>query len=145
MREDVLFSSKSDEWNTPDWLFEQLDSEFHFTLDPCSDIDNHKCSRFFTAEDDGLKQEWGGERVFCNPPYSRISDWVKKCYTESLKPNTVVVMLIPARTDTKYFHQYILHRAEIRFIAGRLKFSGHKYNAPFPSMLVIYRAGGLVA
>lgn len=84
----------------------------------------------------------GGHTVFCNPPYSRISDWVKKGYEESLKPHTVVVMLIPARTDTKYFHDYILHRSEIRFIKGRIKFSNSKWNAPFPSMIVIFRAAG---
>lgn len=78
--------------------------------------------------------------MFCNPPYSKIADWVKKCYTESLKPNTTVVMLIPARTDTKYFHGYIYHRAEIRFIKGRLKFNDGKGSAPFPSMIVIFRS-----
>ena len=85
----------------------------------------------------------GGELVFCNPPYSQIAKWVQKCYEESIKPGTVVVLLIPARTDTKYFHDYILHRSEIRFIKGRLKFGGGKYNAPFPSMVVIFRAAGM--
>lgn len=78
--------------------------------------------------------------MFCNPPYSEIAEWVRKCYEESLKAGTLVVMLIPARTDTKYFHDYILHRSEIRFIKGRLKFGTEKYNAPFPSMIVIFRA-----
>ncbi len=82
----------------------------------------------------------GGYRVFCNPPYSEISQWVQKSYEESLKPNTIVVMLIPARTDTKYFHDYIYHRSEIRFVRGRLKFGGSKNSAPFPSMIVIFRA-----
>lgn len=89
------------------------------------------------------KRTGGGERVFCNPPYSKIKDWVKKCYEESLKPGTLVAMLIPARTDTKWFHDYILHRSEVRFIKGRLKFGNSKNSAPFPSMIVIFRAAGI--
>ena len=82
----------------------------------------------------------GGETVFCNPPYSKISAWVEKAYMESLKDNTIVVMLIPARTDTRYFHDFIYHRSEVRFIRGRLKFGDAKNNAPFPSMVVIFRS-----
>lgn len=85
----------------------------------------------------------GGYRVFCNPPYSNIAAWVKKAYREATKDNTLVVLLIPARTDTKYFQEYIYHRSEIRFIKGRLKFGESKNSAPFPSMVVIFRAGGL--
>lgn len=85
----------------------------------------------------------GGCRCFCNPPYSQIGDWVKKAYNESRQPGTLIVLLIPARTDTRYFQEYIYHRAEIRFIKGRLKFGNSKNSAPFPSMIVIYRAGGL--
>lgn len=81
----------------------------------------------------------GGCRVFCNPPYSQISKWVEKAFEEGHKPNTLVVLLIPSRTDTKYFHDYILHRAEIRYIKGRLKFGDQKNSAPFPSMIVIFR------
>ena len=139
----VLFSSKSDEWETPDDLFKSLDDEFSFNLDPCATEENHKCELYFTAQVDGLKQNWGGYRVFCNPPYSRIADWVKKAWEESRKPGTVVCLLIPARTDTKYFHEYIQWRSEIRFIKGRLKFGESKNSAPFPSMIVIFRAGGL--
>lgn len=135
-------SSNSDEWETPAYLFEELNEEFRFTLDPCSTADNAKCLKHYTKEEDGLRWSWGGERVFCNPPYSKISTWVKKAYTESLKPNTLVVLLIPARTDTRYFHDYILHRSEIRFIKGRVRFSG-KDNAPFPSMVVIFRSACL--
>ena len=103
-----------------------------------------KCKRFYTEEDNGLKQDWFNEIVFCNPPYGRvIKDWVKKCSEESKKPNTKVVMLIPARTDTKYFHEFIYNKknVEIRFIKGRLKFVGNNCNnpAPFPSMLVIFK------
>lgn len=81
--------------------------------------------------------------MFCNPPYSKISEWVKKAYRESFKPDTIIVLLIPARTDTKYFQEYIYHRAEIRFLKGRLHFNNSKNAAPFPSMIVIYRAGGI--
>ena len=90
-------------------------------------------------QDDGLTQNWGGCRVFCNPPYSQIEKWAAKAFYETKQDNTLVVLLIPARTDTKYFHNYIAGRAEIRFIKGRLKFGGGKNSAPFPSMLVIFR------
>lgn len=139
----VLFSKSSDEWTTPEAVFNSLNAEFNFTLDPCATSDNHKCEQYFTKDQDGLTKNWGGCSVFCNPPYSRISQWVRKCYQESLKPGTVVVMLIPARTDTRYFHDYINHRSEVRFIKGRLRFSNSEHNAPFPSMVVIFRAAGM--
>lgn len=135
----VLFSSNSDEWATPQEMYDRLNDEFCFTLDAAATEDNHKCERYYTMAQDGLNQDWGGEHVFVNPPYSQISRWVEKAYREGMKDNTVVVMLIPSRTDTKYFHNYILHRSEIRFIKGRLKFGGTKNNAPFPSMVVIFR------
>lgn len=134
-----LFSSKSDEWATPRDFYKELDAEFHFDLDPCSTHDNAKCALHYTIEDDGLTQNWGGRRVFCNPPYGReIAKWVKKCYEES-RQCEVVVMLLPARTDTRWFHSYIYGKArEIRFIRGRLHFNESKQGAPFPSMVVIY-------
>jgi phage N-6-adenine-methyltransferase len=137
---DVMFSSKTDLWSTPQDFFDKLNDEFNFTLDPCATPDNAKCKKYFTKETDGLKQNWQGETVFCNPPYGKaIKHWVKKCYEESLKPNTKVVMLIPARTDTAYFHDYVYHKAEeIRFIRGRLKFGEAKNSAPFPSMVVVF-------
>lgn len=139
----VFFSSETNEWETPQYLFDELDREFHFTLDPCSTHENAKCEKHFTIEEDGLKQSWGGESVFCNPPYAReIQKWVQKAYEESHKPNTIVVMLIPSRTDTRYFHDYILHRSEIRFLDGRVRFSNSDCNAPFPNMIVIFRSGG---
>lgn len=135
-----MFSSKTDLWSTPWNFFDKLNDEFHFTLDPCSTHENAKCYKHFTIEEDGLLQDWGNEVVFCNPPYGRqIKDWVKKAYEESQKDNTTVVMLIPARTDTIYFHEYIYHKAEVRFIKGRLKFGDAKNAAPFPSMVVIFR------
>ena len=139
MNNELMFSSKTDLWSTPNDFFDKLNDEFHFTLDPCSTHENAKCYKHFTEEENGLLQDWGNEVVFCNPPYGRqIKDWVKKAYEESQKDNTTVVMLIPARTDTIYFHEYIYHKAEIRFIKGRLKFGDAKNSAPFPSMVVIF-------
>ena len=133
-----MFSSASNEWATPQEFFDQLNSEFHFTLDPCCTHDNAKCEKHYTKEEDGLSQNWGG-RAFCNPPYGReLPKWVKKCYEESLK-GSLVVMLIPSRTDTRWFHDWIYGKAEIRFIKGRLKFGGSKQSAPFPSMVVIFK------
>lgn len=135
-----LFSSKSDEWTTPQKLFDELHAEFNFTLDPCATAENAKCKKFYTIEDDGLSQCWGGERAFCNPPYSNIKEWVAKaCYEGERKG--LVVMLIPARTDTRWFHTFIYQneRIEIRFIKGRLKFGDSKNSAPFPSMICIFR------
>lgn len=140
MNSKALFSSRTDEWSTPQNVFEELNKEFHFNLDPCATKDNAKCLKFFTKAQDGLKQNWQGYNVFCNPPYGRkIKEWVRKAYEESLKPNTMVVMLIPARTDTSYFHDYIYGKAEIRFIRGRLKFGNAKNSTPFPSMIVVYK------
>ena len=140
MNNELMFSSNKDNWSTPQEFFNTLNEEFHFTLDPCSDESNHKCSKYFTKSDNGLRQDWGGEVVFCNPPYGReIYKWVEKCYWEGHKENTVVVMLIPARTDTKYFHDFILNRSEVRFVKGRLKFGDAKDAAPFPSMIVVFR------
>lgn len=136
----VLFSSKGEVWETPQDFFDRLNAEFHFTLDPCALPSNAKCQKFYTPEDDGLSKDWGGEITFCNPPYGRkIYDWVRKCSEESKKPGTRVVMLIPARTDTKYFHEFIYNKAtDIRFVRGRLKFGGSKNSAPFPSMVVVF-------
>ena len=136
----LMFSSETDLWATPQDFYDNLNKEFNFTLDPCATSENAKCEKYFTIKENGLNQDWQGEAVFCNPPYGRaIKDWVKKCYEESKKENTKVVMLIPARTDTKYFHKYIYHKAkEIRFIKGRLKFGNAKNSAPFPSMVVVF-------
>lgn len=131
----LMFSSQTDLWATPQYLFEELDSEFHFTTDVCATPDNAKCKQFYTQEMDGLKQEWTGV-CWCNPPYGReLPKWVKK----ASDAKCTVVMLIPARTDTKWFHDYIYGKTEIRFIKGRIKFGNARYNAPFPSMIVIFR------
>lgn len=144
MNTDVMFSSASCEWATPQNFFDKLNEEFHFTLDPCADDSNHKCEKYFTKEQDGLKQGWSGERVFCNPPYGReIGKWVEKCFDEVYRGKCrVAVMLIPARTDTKWFHKYIYHKSEVRFVSGRLKFGDGKQSAPFPSMVVVFRGAG---
>lgn len=135
----ALFSSKSDEWATPQNLFDELNKEFNFDLDPCATNENHKCEKFFTLQDNGLTKNWGGYRVFCNPPYSNVSEWVKKAFYETKQDGTLVVLLLPSRTDTRWFHDYIYNRTEVRFVKGRLKFGDTKGSAPFPSMLVIFR------
>lgn len=140
MNSDLMFSSKTDMWSTPQEFFDSLNREFIFTLDPCATKENAKCKKYFTKEMNGLEQDWQGETVFCNPPYGReIGKWVEKSYKESLKNKTRIVMLIPARTDTRYFHDFIYHKAkEIRFLKGRLKFGDSKNSAPFPSMVVVF-------
>lgn len=139
MRIQACLTSNSNEWATPAATFRELDAEFHFNLDPCSTDENAKCKQHYTLKDNGLAQDWGGCRVFCNPPYGKeIGKWVRKCYEESQKPDTLVVMLIPARTDTSYFHDYIYHKAQIRFLRGRLHFNESLQGAPFPSMIVVF-------
>lgn len=140
MNTKVLFSSKEEKWETPQDFFDKLNEEFHFTLDAAASPDNAKCTNYFTEEQDGLAQSWGGHTVWCNPPYCRKTGlWVKKAYEEHQRTGCTVVMLLPSRTDVKWFHDYILGKAEIRFIKGRLKFGGSKNSAPFPSIVVIYR------
>lgn len=141
MNTNVMFSSKKSDWETPQDFYNKLNDEFRFTLDVCATEYNAKCKKYFTPEQDGLKQDWGGETVYCNPPYGKeIKKWVEKAYNESRKPHTLIVMLIPSRTDTGYFHDYILPYGEIRFIRGRLKFGKIKNAAPFPSMVVVFKS-----
>ena len=144
---DALLSSKNMSWCTPPDFFTELDQEFHFDLDPAATDKSAKCAKYFTPADDGLSKDWGGGGGFCNPPYGRaIQDWVRKGYEESRKPGTVVVMLIPARTDTSYYHDYIFHGKadEVRFLRGRLKFTDEDGNAkdaaPFPSAVIVWRS-----
>lgn len=135
-----LFSSKTDDWSTPQDFYEELDREFHFTTDVCADEINHKCNYYFSKEIDGLKMAWAG-RCWMNPPYGReIGKWVKKANEEVKRGVPLVVCLLPARTDTKWFHDYIYGKAEIRFIKGRLKFGNSKNSAPFPSMVVVMKS-----
>lgn len=139
----VHYSSKSNEWGTPQEFFDKLNHEFAFTIDVAATPENAKCPRFYTADDNGLTQDWAGERVWVNPPYGRdIGKWIKKAATEK---SEITVMLIPARTDTKAWHEYIFGKAEIRFIQGRLAFicgaDQQRGNAPFPSAIIIFRNG----
>lgn len=130
--------AKTSVWATPQKLFDDLDAKHHFTLDPCATAENAKCRKYYTEQDNGLSKNWGGETVFCNPPYGReIREWVKKAYEESKKPGTKVVMLLPSRTDAGWFHDYCL-QGKIEFLRGRLKYGDAKENAPFPSMLVMF-------
>ena len=134
-----MMSSNTDEWGTPKIFYEELNKEFNFTLDPCSTKENHKCRKYYTKEDDGLSKSWIGEKVFMNPPYGReIGKWVEKAYNEN-KKGVEIVSLLPARTDTKWFHDFIYNKHEIRFIKGRLKFNDGKQPAPFPSMIVVMK------
>ena len=138
MNKEVMFSSQTDLWETPQDLFDKVNAEFGFTLDVCALPENAKCEKFYSPAEDGLSQSWTGV-CWCNPPYGRqIGKWVRKAFFSSAEGATVV-MLLPARTDTKWFHDYILHRAEVRFLKGRLKFGGGINSAPFPSMLVVFR------
>ena len=138
-----MFSSKTDQWATPQDFFDKLNEEFDFTLDVCALPENAKCKQFFTPEIDGLSQPWKG-RVWCNPPYGReIGQWVRRAFLAVVSGGAeVVVMLLPARTDTRWFHEYIYKKADVRFLKGRLKFGEAKNSAPFPSMIVIFKKGG---
>lgn len=133
-----MFTSTTDMWETPQWFFDELNNEFNFNLDACAIQENAKCNNFYSPEQNGLNQPWTGT-VWCNPPYGRkISEWVKKAHDSAGNGNTVV-MLLPARTDTAWFHDYIYGVAEIRFVRGRLRFGGSKNGAPFPSMIAVFR------
>ena len=166
-KDSVHFSNNSNEWETPIALYSELDKEFSFTLDPCAIPENAKCIKYYTKKDNGLSKDWSGERVFMNPPYGKeIKYWVEKAYKESLN-GAIVVCLIPARTDTSYWHNFIFpHAYDIRFLRGRIKFkhSGDGFKAyyceqlslldeeessiveaveenpaPFPSAIVIFK------
>lgn len=146
-----LFSSKSDLWETPQWLFDELNKEFHFDIDVCATYENRKCGNWLGSGPgkifvDGLRHRWMDMTCWMNPPYSQLKKWIKKASEEAQKGATVVCLL-PARTDTIAFHEYIWDRdkhhsrpgVEVRFLKGRLKFVGAKSSAPFPSMIVIFR------
>lgn len=150
VKKSVHFTSDSNEWATPQDFFDRLNEEFSFTVDVAATPENAKCERFYTWHENGLAQSWKGERVWCNPPYGRdLARWIEKAATSNAD---IVVMLIPARTDTRAWHDHIFGNAEIRFVKGRLKFGGGKQthrsrpqslsgvkDAPFASAVVIYR------
>lgn len=131
-------NSKQDKWQTPPAVFEKLNEEFNFTLDATAEPQTALCDHYFTIDDDALTQDWGNQTVYCNPPYSQLKDFAKKAQEEAQKGATVV-MLVPARTDTKAFHDYLSH-GEVRLIKGRIKFlmEGKEQDAaPFPSMVCV--------
>lgn len=144
MNTEALFSSKSDEWSTPQDLFDRLNARFRFSVDVCASAENAKCPRYFTREDDALKQEWTGV-CWMNPPYGRgIGAWMQKA-RESAKAGATVVCLVPVRTDTAWWQTNVENEEgdffcdELIFLRGRLRFSSHRQGAPFPSAIVVYR------
>jgi site-specific DNA-methyltransferase (adenine-specific) len=145
----VLFSSEKDDWATPQKLYDLLNERYKFNLDAAASLENHKCDNYYTKEDNGLIQDWGGKTVFINPPYTRqgVKDWVKKS-VEEIENNktitTIVVMLLPCRTDTKWWHDYVMkHAKQIFLIKGRIKFELGKIaqgSAPFPSCIIVFKS-----
>lgn len=134
------------DWASPQAVFDALHARFDFTIDVAADASNAKCPRYYDLAKDGLAQSWQGERVWCNPPYGRGLDlWVRKAFEEASTGQATVVLLLPARTDTKWFHEYILPHAEIEFVQGRLRFGGHANAAPFPSMIAIFDGASAAA
>jgi len=134
----TLFSSTSAEWETPQFLFDALDAEFGFDLDVCATAKNTKCRRYFSLDTSGLSQDWRNSVCWMNPPYGRaITQWMQKAY-ESAKRGATVVCLVPARTDTDWWHRYA-QRGEVRLLRGRLKFGGSRNSAPFPSAVIVFR------
>lgn len=135
----VHYSSATPEWSTPQWLFDALDAEFSFSLDPCCTHENAKCDKHFTREDNGLLRSWAGETVWMNPPYGdEIGAWMAKAHGAAENEGALVVCLVPARTDTAWWHNYAM-KHEIRLLRGRLKFGDAKDSAPFPSAVIVMR------
>jgi len=134
-----MYTSNKDDWETPDEIFDEYNTKFGFDIiDVCANENNHKCDNYFTQKDDGLRLIWTG-KCWMNPPYGReIGEWVKKAMYSSLYTDAIVVGLLPARTDSKWFHDFVYGFSDIVFIRGRLKFKGAKWNAPFPSMIAIW-------
>lgn len=139
----VLFSSVEDEYETPPGIFDPLNKEFGFDLDVCATPDKAKCGAFFTPEMDGLSQSWADRRCWLNPPYTRrqIRVWLLKAIEESARNGATVVCLVPARTDTAWWHDLAMMANEIRLIRGRIRFVATDHAAPFPSAVLIYKPG----
>ncbi len=138
MNTDLMFSSKTNMWATPQEFFDRLDAVFHFEIDVCASAENAKCSRYFTSEDNGLEKEWYGI-CWMNPPYGRgIGKWVEKAYRSAKENGATVVCLVPARVDTRWWHDHCA-KGEVYFIKGRLKFGDSTNSAPFPSAVVVFR------
>ncbi len=130
---------QKDKWETPIKLFKTWNSQYCFSLDPCAEEHTAKCEKFFTEKEDGLIQDWSGEIVFVNPPYSRgnIDKWMKKCYDEAQK-GVQIVALIPVSTSSGWFHKYVWKHSDLIFIKGRIRFNGAPFTAPFSSALAVY-------
>lgn len=146
MDKSLMFSSNKQDWETPQWLFEELDSEFDFVLDAAANENNSKCQEYYTEETNSLKQDWSKfDSIYINPPYDskKQNEFIKKAYETNKEYGNTIVLLIPARTDTKRWHDFIFEKAEVRFLKGRLNFETngepHKNPAPFPSAIVIYK------
>lgn len=137
MKTAVHFSTASDDWSTPQDFFNKMSFQYGpFDLDVCASFENAKCEKFYDQSTDGLTQTWGG-RCWMNPPYGRtIGQWMRKAYHESLL-GVLVVCLVPARTDTAWWHDYAM-KGQIAFLRGRLKFGGHQNSAPFPNAVVVF-------
>lgn len=134
-----MVSSKTNEWATPQSLFDRLNADFNFTLDPCATATNHKCEKYFTLEDDGLSKSWANETVFMNPPYGgHTREWLEKAEKERNSGATVVCLIVSA-TDRTYWHDIIQNADEIWFMRGRVKFGGQKTTAPFASAIIVFR------
>ena len=132
----ALFTSNTDEWSTPQYVFDYYNDIYNFTLDACASEHNHKVDNFRSKENCGLKDKWVGN-IWCNPPYSHLKLWIEKSYNEAMSSNITVVMLIPARTDTIAWHKYV-SKGKVTFIKGRLKFSNSENSAPFPSAIIVF-------
>jgi site-specific DNA-methyltransferase (adenine-specific) len=146
MKIDACLSRKSDEWETPQWLFDKLNEEFNFTFDAAATRENSKCGGSYGDEiGNSLTLNWYYHaqkgNVWLNPPYSKISEFMEKAFTESCFNGCVVVCLIPSRTDTRWWHDYVMKAGKIIFIKGRLKFGNSSNSAPFPSCIVIFYNG----
>ena len=138
MKSDLMFSSKPTVWVTPQDFFDKLNSIFHFTTDVCALPDNAKCDHYYTPDQDGLRQTWAGS-CFMNPPYGRkVGEWIEKAYWSAKQNGTTVVCLVPARVDTRWWHDYCARAVEIYFVKGRLRFGNAQHNAPFPSAVVVF-------
>ena len=136
---ETLFSSRSEDWATPQGLFDKLDRFFDFQLDVCASKDNHKCHQYFSIQEDGLSQKWSSyKRIWMNPPYGKgIEKWMQKAYCEA-QEGAIIVCLVPARTDTRWWHNWVNGKAHVHFIKGRLKYGNAKRSAPFPSAIIVY-------
>lgn len=138
MNNELMFSSKTDMWATPQAFFDKLHAVFRFETDVCALPDNAKCETYYTPDKDGLAQDWKGT-CWMNPPYGReISAWVQKAYRSAKENGATVVCLLPARVDTRWWHDYCAN-GEVFFVRGRLKFGGAENSAPFPSAVVVFR------